>query len=187
MKLVFGLGNPGPRYALNRHNVGFMFVDKYCHLKKCLQWQRNSLYSFSLCDQLSLIKPLTYMNLSGRAVKQALSDFDCTINDIIVVYDDVDLAIGRIRIRPSGSSGGHKGLQSIIDNVNTTDFIRVRIGIGPKPKNVDLVDFVLQDFEDEQLIVLDRVFDVTVNAVEMIINEGVGKAMSVFNSYEVIL
>ncbi len=147
----------------------------------------SSLYTFSSCDQISLIKPMTYMNLSGRAVKQALSDFGCTVDDIIVVYDDVDLAIGKIRIRAKGSSGGHKGLQSIIDLLNTDSFVRVRIGIGPKPEGVDLVDYVLQDFSESELAVLDRVLDVVENAVEVIINEGVGKAMSVFNSYEVIL
>lgn len=187
MKLIFGLGNPGPRYAYNRHNVGFMFVDKYQCLKRCSQWQRHSSYSLSSCDQIFLIKPLTYMNLSGNAVREALSDFSCTVDDIIVVYDDVDLALGRIRIRPKGSSGGHKGLQSIIDAVNTDNFVRVRIGIGPKPEKTDLIDFVLQDFDKVELVLLDRVLDTVASAIEMVINEGVNKAMSVFNSYEVIL
>lgn len=187
MKLIFGLGNPGPRYASNRHNVGFMFVDRYSTLKKCSQWQRSSSYSFSSCEQMFLIKPLTYMNLSGRAVREALVDFGCTVNDIIIVYDDVDLALGKIRIRPKGSSGGHKGLQSIIDAINTDNFVRLRIGIGPKPEDVDLVDFVLQDFNQTESTILDRVLDVAMSAVELIINEGVNKAMSVFNSYEVIL
>jgi len=187
VKLIFGLGNPGPRYAFNRHNVGFMFLDRYHDLKKCSSWQRRPLYDFSSCEQMSLVKPLTYMNLSGRAVRQALNDFDCTVDDIIVVYDDVDLTIGKIRIRHKGSSGGHKGLQSIIDVVGTNNFVRVRIGIGPKPENVDLVDYVLQDFSDNEMVVIDKVFDITVNAVQMIIDEGVSKAMSVFNSYEVVL
>lgn len=186
MKLVFGLGNPGPRYAFNRHNVGFMFVDRYSSVKRCSSWERRHYYSFSSCEQCVLIKPMTYMNLSGRAVEASLKDFNCRVDDIIVVYDDVDLSCGRLRIRVKGSSGGHKGLQSIIDSTGRSDFVRIRIGIGPKPESVNLVDYVLEDFSDSELRVLDRVLDVAADALQVIFNEGVNKAMSLFNSYEVI-
>jgi PTH1 family peptidyl-tRNA hydrolase len=127
------------------------------------------------------------MNLSGIAVIKCQRDFHVTTTDIIVVYDDVDLPCGRLRIKAQGGSGGHRGLQSIIDYIGTNEFVRLRIGIGPKPENIDLADYVLEDFTEEELRLIDKVLDKAVEAVDVMLNEGLSKAMSVFNSYEVVL
>ncbi|ABV33021.1 MULTISPECIES: aminoacyl-tRNA hydrolase [Pseudothermotoga] len=187
MKVIVGLGNPGPRYAFNRHNVGFMFVDRFKEFKKCSTWQHRDRYTFSQCKDIFLVKPNTFMNLSGIAVIKCQRDFHVTTTDIIVVYDDVDLPCGRLRIKAQGGSGGHRGLQSIIDYIGTNEFVRLRIGIGPKPENIDLADYVLEDFTEEELRLIDKVLDKAVEAVDVMLNEGLSKAMSVFNSYEVVL
>lgn len=188
MRYIIGLGNPGPRYALNRHNVGFMFLDKYAQKLGCRSNPvRNLSYELTECDNVCLVKPLTFMNLSGLAVKALMENPGVSVDDIIVVYDDVDLKLGRIRIRERGSAGGHNGVKSIIEALGTDEFVRVRIGIGPKPEGVNLVRFVLSDFSSQELPVLDKVLDIAVEAVQTILHEGVQKAMSLYNSIEVIV
>lgn len=186
MKVIVGLGNPGPRYAFNRHNVGFMFVDRFKEFKSAAHG--NTEIGILLASAKTfLVKPNTFMNLSGIAVIKCQRDFHVTTTDIIVVYDDVDLPCGRLRIKAQGGSGGHRGLQSIIDYIGTNEFVRLRIGIGPKPENIDLADYVLEDFTEEELRLIDKVLDKAVEAVDVMLNEGLSKAMSVFNSYEVVL
>jgi len=187
MHYIVGLGNPGPRYASNRHNVGFMFLDRYFQRVGCSpNLVRETNYELLECGEVRLVRPLTYMNVSGLAVGTLVAKYGVPVDDIIVVYDDVDLPLGRIRIRRKGSAGGHNGLKSIIENLKTDQFVRVRIGIGPKPEGVGLAQFVLSDFSVQERLVLDKVLDVAVQAVQTILSEGVQKAMSLYNSVEVI-
>jgi len=187
MHYIVGLGNPGPRYASNRHNVGFMFLDRYVQRVGCSpNLVRETNYELLECGEVRLVRPLTYMNVSGLAVGTLVAKYGVPVDDIIVVYDDVDLPLGRIRIRRKGSAGGHNGLKSIIENLKTDRFVRVRIGIGPKPEGVGLAQFVLSDFSVQERLVLDKVLDVAVQAVQTILSEGVQKAMSLYNSVEVI-
>lgn len=188
VRYIIGLGNPGPRYASNRHNVGFMFLEKFVQKTGCSSnFVRESNYELAECGGCFLVKPLTYMNVSGQAVKSLMERYSLSANDIIVVYDDVDLPLGKMRIRQKGSAGGHNGLKSIIEALGTNEFVRLRIGIGPKPEGVDLAEFVLSDFSEEERSVLEKVLDVAVEAVKTILTDGVQKAMSLFNSVEVIV
>ncbi|QTA37321.1 aminoacyl-tRNA hydrolase [Thermosipho ferrireducens] len=180
MVLVVGLGNPGPHYAFTRHNVGFMFLDRLSS-----HWQREFNYLYSKIKiedkDVKLVKPMTYMNLSGK-----IFDFIKIENysGIIVVYDDLDLPLGKIRIRKKGSAGGHNGVKSIIHAIGEK-FIRIRIGIGPKPEKEDVVHYVLSNFTDEELQILDKVLNVSIEALRVIISESVDKAMNKYNSFEV--
>ncbi|ONN27847.1 peptidyl-tRNA hydrolase [Thermosipho affectus] len=174
--LVVGLGNSGPRYAFTRHNVGFMFLDKIAS-----SWKKKYNFEYSIKDNLYMVKPLTYMNLSGDIFNYLNpDDFD----DIIIVYDDVSLPLGKIRIRKKGSHGGHNGIKSLISYLGT-NFKRIRIGIGPLPEDTDLVNFVLGEFSNTELKILDKVLTLSIEALKSIINDGIDKAMSLFNSKEV--
>ncbi len=186
MKVVVGLGNPGSKYVFTRHNAGYLFLDYLSEKMKCSPWIGERFYMYSECDNLHLVKPSTYMNLSGSAFPYILRDFSADVPDILVVYDDVSLPLGRIRIRKGGSDGGHNGIKSIISVLERTDFPRLRIGIGPKPTGVDLAEYVLSEFSDEELEKLYKVFAMAYEALSVIIKEGIDKAMSLFNSKEVV-
>ncbi len=172
--IIIGLGNPGEKYENTRHNVGFMVLDK---LSK--SWKRGPNYLYSdiniFGEKVRLVKPTTYMNLSGEVFKYLPHD------DIIVVYDDLDLPLGRIRIRKNGSAGGHNGIKSIISFIGQ-DFPRIRIGIGPKPQDIDAADYVLSNFSREEFEKLEKVIELTIEAIESIISEGIDKAMNKYNS-----
>uniref|UniRef100_A0A7C5VPT8 Peptidyl-tRNA hydrolase n=1 Tax=Fervidobacterium thailandense TaxID=1008305 RepID=A0A7C5VPT8_9BACT len=174
--IIIGLGNPGERYKNTRHNVGFMFLDRLTN-----NWNNgpNYLYAHKKVagTEVLLVKPMTYMNLSGEVFQFLPHD------DIIVVYDDLDLPLGRLRIRKDGSAGGHNGLKSIIA-VLGQNFPRIRIGVGPKPKEIDAANYVLSDFTSEELLVLDKVLGVAINALECILTQGIDKAMSLYNSVD---
>ncbi len=185
MKAVVGLGNPGPEYTFTRHNAGFLLVDHLREKMGCSPFKGERLYYYSECSDVLLFKPATFMNLSGSAFPHILSDFSLDISEILVAYDDVSIPLGRIRIRKRGSDGGHNGVKSIIYTLQTRDFPRMRIGIGPKPQGVPLADYVLSEFDDDELRILYRVFDLAEGAVRVIIKEGIEKAMSLFNSKEV--
>ncbi len=174
--VIIGLGNPGPKYAFTRHNVGFMVLDRIG-----VKWKRAENYSY--CEIILggeknlLVKPLTYMNLSGEIFKYLkISNKD----DIIVVYDDLDLPLGRIRLRKNGSAGGHNGIKSIIYYIGQ-DFKRLRVGIGPRPEEIDAAAFVLSEFSQEELEILDKVIDRSIEALEYTIQFGIDKAMEKFN------
>ncbi|ODN30203.1 aminoacyl-tRNA hydrolase [Fervidobacterium thailandense] len=174
--IVVGLGNPGEKYKNTRHNVGFMFLDRLSS-----SWRSGPNYQYAYKKlagtDLMLVKPMTYMNLCGEVFKFLPHD------DIIVVYDDLDLPLGRLRIRKDGSAGGHNGIKSIISVIGQ-NFPRIRVGIGPKPKDVDAADYVLSDFTPEEFKVLDRVLQVAVDALECILTQGIDKAMSLYNSVD---
>ena len=183
---VGGLGNPGPVYGFTRPNAGGLFVDHAREKLGCSPFKGEHLYYFSKCESLYLVKPTTFMNLSGTAFPKIMRDLNATVEDLLVVVDDVSLPLGRIRIRKRGSDGGHNGLKSIINILQTKDFARMRIGIGPKPEGVSLKDFVLSEFTDEELRLLYKVLDIAVDALRVIIEDGIEKAMSLFNSKEVV-
>lgn len=174
--IIIGLGNPGERYKNTRHNVGFMFLDRLTS-----NWNNGPNYLYArekvAGTEVLLVKPMTYMNLSGEIFKFLPHD------DIIVVYDDLDLPLGRLRIRKGGSAGGHNGLKSIIAVVGQ-NFPRIRIGIGPKPKEVDAADYVLSNFTATEFLTLDKVLGVAINALECILTQGIDKAMSLYNSVD---
>lgn len=158
MKLIVGLGNPGLKYRKSRHNVGFMFCDdllKTCKIKATLEKKFKAFMAKTTIsgEEVIIIEPVTYMNLSGEAVKLVKDYYNIDTSDILVIYDDLDLPVGKIRIRPNGSSGGHNGMKNIIANLNTSDIKRVRIGIGDCDHE-KTVDYVLTKFnkEDHNLI-----------------------------------
>ena len=197
MKCILGLGNPGRKYALTRHNVGFMVVDRLARRLGVSFYDRSmndvALASVNPRDydinrgqelfrepiQVILAKPKTYMNRSGIAVQEILGDFPLTIRDILVVHDDMDLAFGKIRFKYNGSSGGHKGIQSIIDTLNDNGFPRLKIGIGRPESGVDPVEYVLSPFDDEESLSL--VLDTAVSGVIDSLVFGLAEAMNRYN------
>ncbi len=190
IEYIVGLGNPGPSYVFTRHNVGFLFLDHLCSKKHCGEWRDMGSYLLNSAEifdrELHLVKPTTFMNLSGRAVLDLTRRDLIASDDLIVVHDDVAIPLGRFRIRRSGSDGGHNGMKSVINALGTKDIPRIRIGIGPKREDMSLVDYVLSEFSDDEFARIHRVFDVVIEALEVIIEDGIEKAMSLYNSIEVI-
>jgi PTH1 family peptidyl-tRNA hydrolase len=188
MKLIIGLGNPGKGYANNRHNVGFQCLDYFarCHrieLKE-RRWRERSMRArFGTGDidgtAVVLAKPTTFMNLSGQAVWQMMHRFKADLADIIVICDDMDLPLGKIRIRQQGGSGGHKGIASIINSVGNDAFVRIRVGIG-RPDN-DEISFVLSNFPAEDKQVIDKAVAQVADIIDCILREGIEAAMNRFN------
>lgn len=163
MKLITGLGNPGDRYKLTRHNIGFLVLD-YISKQENLSFDKKKKYkicSFNkLQDKIFLLKPYTYMNLSGTAVRSVSDFYKIEPNNIIVIHDDIDLNFGEIRIKKNGGAGGHNGLKSIISELNTNSFFRIRIGIKTDVhEDYDLSDYVLSKFSAKELNVLDKIFE----------------------------
>lgn len=185
-KVLVGLGNPGPKYAKTRHNTGFMVIDRVAaHLSVHLKpWRRLALVAESEIDGVPLVlaKPMTYMNRSGEAVKPLLEAYGAGPEDLVVVYDDIDLEQGTLRIRPSGGSGGHRGVASIIEALGTEEFGRIRVGLGRPPlKDFDAAEFVLQNFGLIELQILNPAMQRAVLAVRTIFTEGYEAAMNRYN------
>jgi peptidyl-tRNA hydrolase, PTH1 family len=187
MKLVIGLGNPGSQYERTRHNVGFRVVDK---LAAKLGWKwtgrrgRAVLASGIIgSEKVVLAKPLTFMNLSGEAVAELVRWYNVPLEDILVVYDELDLPVGKVRLRPRGSAAGHNGMESIIRYLHTNQFPRLRVGIGhPTNSRIDGAGHVLSMPKSDERILLDAGEDRAVEAVQMVIAEGVEKTMNVVNT-----
>jgi len=186
MKLIVGLGNPGVKYAGNRHNIGFQSVDRLAetHGLRFNRLQHKArVATGNIGDQrVVLAKPLTYMNLSGQAVVPLLHGYKIPQSNLLVLYDDLDLPLGTIRIRPNGGSGGHKGMQSIIQQLGSEDFPRLRIGIGRPPSGWDSADYVLSNFTPDEQSLLPGIYDRVIAAVETWIREGITVAMNRFNN-----
>lgn len=185
MKLIVGLGNPGNNYENTRHNVGFMVIDKLLtKLNLSLDESNfNGQYTkFKYKDESYIVaKPLTYMNLSGNFIQQIMHFYKINIEDIIVISDDLDLPVGSLRFKTTGSSGGHNGLKDIIKCLSTEDFKRIKIGIG-RDKNMDIVNYVLQKIPSDQKVLIDKAID---NAVNMLIELIDNKPLSVvINKYK---
>ncbi|HPX96216.1 MAG TPA: aminoacyl-tRNA hydrolase [Brevefilum fermentans] len=183
--LIVGLGNPGPDYHHNRHNVGFMAIDALaCTLDISIaRVERNALVGKGLLDdqRVILAKPQTFMNKSGQAVASLARFYKIPVDQILVVYDDLDLPFGSLRLRPGGGTGGHKGMDSIMNRLGTREFPRLRVGIGRPPGRMDPADFVLHDFDPPQQELLPQVLDRAVQAMRTFVLEGVEPAMTMFN------
>jgi PTH1 family peptidyl-tRNA hydrolase len=183
--LIVGLGNPGREYAAHRHNVGFQVVDALAHSHKLAFTGRNGLARIARGEiggqPVILAKPQTFMNLSGKSVGRLSRTLDVPPERILVIYDDLDLPLGRLRLRAEGSSGGHKGIRSIIDVLGTQAFPRLRVGIDRPPGRMDPVDYVLQPFDRDQKPFLADAVARAAAAVECWLNEGIVAAMDRFN------
>lgn len=185
MRIIAGLGNPGQEYSKTKHNVGFMFIDALAKKLSADNWQEkfnaDTAQSMIGTDKVLLLKPLTFMNLSGKAVALAMNWYKIKPQDLIVVHDDMDLPVGMIRIRVKGSSGGHNGIKSIISCINSNEFIHVRIGIGHPLPNWQVNSHVLSKFLPEDQKSIDEAIEKLIPAVECIITESVDKAMNKYN------
>ncbi|HSW39269.1 MAG TPA: aminoacyl-tRNA hydrolase [Acidobacteriota bacterium] len=185
VKIIVGLGNPGKRYARNRHNVGCMVLDALAR-DASSDWTRYLLTWICRMEMgthpVLLAEPLTYMNHSGKAVHALLSALDRSPRDLLVLIDDLNLPLGRIRIRERGSSGGHNGLQSVIETLNDDTFLRIRMGIGEERMPADKTGFVLSDFSPEQQDELNNMISKTGNAIKSLLNDGVAKTMAIYNA-----
>lgn len=184
MRIVVGLGNPGPEYVRNRHNVGYQVAERFArHMGAAPGRTTFKAYtaSGSLAGTKVLVaRPLTFMNLSGQSVGPLLRWYHASTSDLLVICDDLDLPLGRIRLRPHGGSGGHKGVRSIIETLGTQDFARLRIGIG-RPACGDPQDYVLNDFAPDEVILMLDAYDRAVEAVESFVLHGIAVAMNRFN------
>jgi len=190
MVLIVGLGNPGKKFKNTRHNVGFRVVDRLRKKNDFPTFRSskkfNSLISESTLKRKKVVlaKPQTFMNDSGKAIKKLISGFRLQASGLWVIHDDIDLPLGKIRISKTRGAAGHKGVQSIIDELNTKDFTRFRIGIKPKNYNLQfetLKSFVLKNFTKEEKKVVKESIKKTVSAIEMAITEGLKKAMQEHN------
>lgn len=190
MKLVVGLGNPGSKYEDTKHNAGFKVVDLLAkkHGFKIKKIKFKSLYEKASIgsEQVIFLKPQTYMNNSGIAVREAADFFKIKPEDIIVIYDDVDIAFGTIRIKKFGSSGSHNGMKSIIYHLTNDRFPRVRVSIGKKPDYMDLANYVLSTFTDSESKIFEKEIEVAADAVEAMLEFGVDEAMNRYNGMELI-
>lgn len=189
MFIIAGLGNPGKRYENTKHNVGFITLDQLAekHDIKINKIKHKALVGEGrIFDQrVLLVKPQTYMNLSGQSLREIFNFYKPEIENFIVVYDDIDIAMGRIRIRPSGSAGTHNGMRSIIYDLGRDDFPRVRIGIGGGDKRISLKSYVIGGFSKEEKQTMEGAIIKARDALETIIEEGITKAMNTFNIREV--
>ncbi len=186
MKLVAGLGNPGKEHAFTRHNIGFMVVDELARrqsagFRKMFWFPARQVLCRMSGSEVRLLKPTTFMNRSGQAVWGAMKKWRVAPVDTVVVYDDVDLEFGAIRVRARGSGGSHNGMKSVLEWLQTQDFPRVRVGIGPKPEGEDMIGFVLGAFAEEEHLKLEKVVERAADAVESIFSIGTERTMNEFN------
>ena len=186
MKLFVGLGNPGREYAATKHNVGFMLADALAEHLNAPDWheQFRALVTATYVEgeKLLLVKPQTFMNLSGEAVRPIIDYYKVELDDLIVAHDDMDLPSGMIRLRPKGSSGGHRGVQSIIEHLSGAEnFVRVRIGVGRPPEHWSVNSHVLSPFNEEDAARIKEAIEQLVPAVMSIVTDGIDIAMNKFN------
>jgi PTH1 family peptidyl-tRNA hydrolase len=187
--LIAGLGNPGPKYAANRHNVGFHCVERlalahglaFDKRQKRARVARGTIRG----QRVVLAKPQTYMNASGRAVVPLAHFYKVQLECLLVIYDDLDLPLGTIRLRPEGGSGGHKGMRSIIEHLGTPSFARLRIGIGRPPGQMDPAAYVLQNFPVSEATLLEETVERAIAAIEAWMTEGIEVAMNQHNRDQV--
>ena len=181
MYLIFGLGNPGNRYRLTRHNIGFMVLEKLAAGLEIDLKQKsfNALWGKGKIagKNVLLAMPQTYMNLSGNAVRELLAFFKADINNLIVVHDDLDLPLGTIRLKTGGGNAGHKGLESIVENLGSSDFMRVRIGIGKPADKARIESYVLEQFERKEEAIVAPVIQSAADAASEIVLSGIQTTM----------
>ena len=185
MLIIAGLGNPGKEYENTRHNAGFMVMDA---LAEKIGADISEKKHKALCgkgvsggEKVILMKPQTYMNSSGESIRAAADYYKVDPEDILIVYDDISLAPGQLRIRAKGSAGGHNGIKSIIAHLGTQEFPRVKVGVGEKPARMDLADYVLGHFSKEEQATMDDAVKEAADAVCEIVNVGIAQAMNDHN------
>lgn len=185
MKLIIGLGNPGKQYEHTRHNIGFDVIDALADKwgTSLNQMKFNGMYATVHRPEgkVMLVKPLTYMNLSGECVRPIMDYFDIDIEDIIVIYDDLDLEIGKLRLRQKGSAGGHNGIKSLIQHLGTQEFNRIRVGISRPPANMKVADYVLSKFSKDEQAVVEEAVKKSCDAVETALSKKFLDVMNTFN------
>ena len=193
MRLLVGLGNPGPRYVGTRHNLGFAAVERIAR-ESDARWEQGSPRSLVAegtfeGQSIVLAKPLTYMNLSGQAVVELIRDRDIAVEELLVFLDDVALPLGTLRLRRRGSDGGHLGLASVLESLDTEEVPRVRLGMGPdegslegsKWEELDLAEFVLGPFSSQEQEVVEKLLERTVDSTRALFRNGIDRAMSLYN------
>jgi PTH1 family peptidyl-tRNA hydrolase len=185
VKLIVGLGNPGIEYQFTPHNIGFLAVDRIAEQCGVMVDNRHCKALTGRTrignDEVLLAKPETYMNLSGMSVLELVRKHEVAQQDVLVIYDELDLALGTIRVRPRGSSAGHNGMQSIIDALQTEEIARIRIGVAPDDPRKGGAKYILAPFRKSQLVTVDEALDLTAQAVQVMVNEGIAPAMNRFN------
>ena len=181
MKLIVGLGNPGREYKNTRHNIGFMVLDNFLGKVDWKIKQENYFYLAELNgEQVIFIKPITYMNLSGLAVSKIVKFYKIDEKDILVIQDDLDMAVGTYKIKRNSSSGGHNGIKSIITELHSDKFARLKIGIG-KSNNIPIDKYVLSKFNDEDMNLINKNIEVFNNIIRTFIENGIEEAMALYN------
>jgi PTH1 family peptidyl-tRNA hydrolase len=192
MKIIVGLGNPGKKFEKTRHNLGFMVLDRFASKNKFPKFKMKKEFLATVSEKkigkekIILAKPQTFMNNSGLAVKRIFeklrtSNIEPLTSNLWVIHDDLDIPFGKIKISFGRGSGGHKGVQSIIDEIGRKDFVRFRIGIGKREVGIRKKEFVLEKFSKKEEKILKKVIELICRAIEMAIKEGIEKAMSEFN------
>ena len=185
MYLIVGLGNPGKQYDMTRHNIGFHTIDYIAdkYGAKLTKLKFKAVYGEATIsgEKVYLVKPQTYMNLSGDSVGEMAQFYKIPPENIIVINDDISLDVGIIRVRPKGSAGGHNGIKSIIAHLGTQEFPRVKVGVGEKPARMDLADYVLGHFSKEEQATMDDAVKEAADAVCEIVNVGIAQAMNDHN------
>jgi peptidyl-tRNA hydrolase, PTH1 family len=188
VKLIIGLGNPGIEYQFTPHNIGFLAVDRIAERCGVLVDNRHCKALTARTrignEEVLLAKPETYMNLSGVSVRELTQKYEAGEKDLLVIYDELDIPLGRIRIRERGSSAGHNGMQSIINALQSQEVPRLRMGIAPESPGKGGAKYVLSPFRKSQLAVVDEVLDTAADAAEMILQDGIAAAMNRFNRKE---
>ncbi|WP_041367250.1 aminoacyl-tRNA hydrolase [Natranaerobius thermophilus] len=188
MKLIAGLGNPGKKYQYNKHNIGFMVIDYFAKqhglsvtkLKHQSMWDELRLEG----EKIVLIKPLTYMNRSGHAIKLWKDYFKIENQDLLIIYDDLDLELGDLRMRPKGGTGGHNGLKSIVSTLGGKEFPRIRFGIGRPASQESTSSYVLKDFTKKEFETINNKFPDLSKGIELFCKEGINEAMNFVNSLQ---
>ena len=186
MRLIVGLGNPGVRYERTRHNVGYKVIEELAREAQTGSWSmqcRSLITAATIATQPALLaKPLTFMNASGLAVQLLLEEYRVSAKELILILDDLNLPLGRIRIRERGSAGGHNGMESVILALNSEEIMRVRAGIGEENMPDDKAEFVLSDFPPGKAAEAEEMISRAAQAVRSIITDGVSRAMAVYNA-----
>ena len=194
IQLFIGLGNPGEKYSMTRHNIGFMVLEKLANEENCAFSKNKKIQGYLTERQISgkkvrILLPSTFMNDSGKSILAALNWFDLRIDQMIILVDDMALPLGKIRMRSKGSSGGHNGLKSIINNIGTQDFLRIRIGIGPPSQDNEerkskTISHVLGTFNKQEIEIVNAVVIEVIKGLKMIQTEGIKQASNYLNSYK---
>lgn len=188
-RVIVGLGNPGVQYESTPHSVGFEVVDRLCAEAGAV-WEEKRRHKCMFCQiaiggvKTLLVKPLTYMNLSGDSVASVVKYTNQSAAETIVVQDDIDLQLGRLRIRKGGSCGGHNGIRNIIERLGTSDFIRVKIGVGRNRNQKGVIEHVLGKFDPDSRRIVDLTLAEAADAVKLIVREGVDSAMNRYNAFD---